>query len=75
MNGLMQDQNVPSEVIYGIFLTGTAKEVEMMNRVLKELKKYAFIDEDMEQDSFFQDCFQRGYNEYLKELSNYLEDM
>jgi len=71
----MQDQDSLYPIIYGIFLTGTEKEIEMMNRVIKELKKYAFINEDTDQNSFVQDCFQRGYNEYLKELSNYLEDM
>jgi hypothetical protein len=47
----------------------------MMERIMEELKKYAFIDNDTGPNNFVQDCFQRGYNEYLKELSNYLEDV
>jgi hypothetical protein len=63
------------EDVYGIILTGSKKEVQMMERIMEELKKYAFIDDSMGPNDFVQDCFQRGYNEYLKELSNYLEDM
>jgi|31_taG_2_1085359.scaffolds.fasta_scaffold03366_8 hypothetical protein len=61
------------EAAYGVVLTGSKKEVEFMDRIMKELKMYAFIDESMGPNDFIQDCFQRGYNEYLKELSVYLE--
>jgi len=63
------------EDVYGIILTGTKKEVQMMERIMEELKKYAFIDDSTGPNDFVQDCFQRGYNEYLKELSYYLENM
>ena len=61
------------EAVYGIILTGKKHEVKMMENVMNELKDFAFIDEEMGPNDFIQDCFQIGYNEYLKQLAMYYD--
>jgi len=45
----------------------------MMENVMNELKDFAFIDEEMGPNDLIQDCFQIGYNEYLKQLAMYYD--
>lgn len=59
------------EAVYGIIFTGTKKEVQMMERIMDELRKYSFIDETMGPNDFVQDCFVIGYNHYLKQLADF----
>ena len=61
------------EAVYGVILTGKIEEIKMFDRTMDELKKLAFIDEDMGPNDFVQKCFEIGYNEYLKDLASYYE--
>lgn len=66
--------DVMKEAVYGVVLTGSKKEVEMFDKTLQELKRLAFVDEKMGANDFVQECFQIGYNEFLKQLAWYEDD-
>ena len=46
----------------------------MFDKTLKELKRLAFVNENMGPNEFVQECFAIGYNEFLKQLAWYEDD-
>ena len=57
---------------YSIVLPiGDEKEAGEINTLIKDLKAHTLIKKDMMASEFFTECFQLGYNEYLKKLYYY----